>query len=803
MADNVIKVSVRPSKQNSVSVSSNIVSTPITANSDTSQLWSQVSKNWAVSDSIVDGVDYSSKFYANKAKTYAENAQSFESSSRDIYNNFLDSSTEAIENIGSVKEDAIINIENSKTEAIVNIANSKTEAVDSINNTKTTILNDIEFVAEGEKKEINDLADEIKDSADTIINRVGWNMFDTVVKDHILTYEESRGLALQGTYVYKTAIAGERYGYSDFYAKVVEEYDEATATETVNGVTVKVHSNGHKFYDIANKSAIDSSFNSLGTAWYYGIDTANERVFLPRDKYFAVNGVAPVVGNGITLGLTNGTNNVGMSCSANGSLVTGEGIYNTPVALVGEALGTRPAGIWGVTTDPTKSGIEAHLTANEDKYLYICVGNTVSDTSWVDVVTQVKGGVKDLEDKKNTSIAEIDANAKSYDNLTKRQITNCLLEVPQNIKLELADGVLTLKAGSIVTVPNGFEADGTTAKFDYILTESDTTIGTIGTATGETFLLWNNATKQLAISFHTSLQSGSSVPSTFSGVFYNTTNNTMAEYQNGVIVKPSLSLPFALYVREAGVPTSINQVFNGFGYIGSHIWMDKGVKVLVANGINDDGTIKNEEIVVPNVLVSRNSLSGTRSDLIPFLRKYPTNNQLQIYIIAKVNFLGELDYVPTVGSGFQWYFNTQVMKWYMHEAGATEWVSAPYYNISPTISVVNNVITSFQPYKPFRAVDYNDAILKTDKQEIVSWCTPDYTAMVSISSGYTAPTAGVINFKYRMNISSSITINGEKFSFGTGASAYTATRYVVDKGDIITFSGADATAIFYPLKGVK
>ena len=56
---------------------------------------------------------------------------------------------------------------------------------------------------------------------------------------------------------------------------------------------------------------------------------------------------------------------------------------------------------------------------------------------------------------------------------SKSQITNCLLEVPQRIKLELNDGVLTLKAGSQVIVPNGFEADGTTPKFDYADITSD------------------------------------------------------------------------------------------------------------------------------------------------------------------------------------------------------------------------------------------------------------------------------------------------------------------------------------------
>ena len=54
----------------------------------------------------------------------------------------------------------------------------------------------------------------------------GLSMFDLVVKDHILSYEESKGLALQGSYVYKDAVPGSRYGYPDFYSRCVEEFED-------------------------------------------------------------------------------------------------------------------------------------------------------------------------------------------------------------------------------------------------------------------------------------------------------------------------------------------------------------------------------------------------------------------------------------------------------------------------------------------------------------------------------------------------------------------------------------------------
>ena len=229
----------------------------------------------------------------------------------------------------------------------------------------------------------------------TISAKSSWALFDTIIKDHVLSYEESKGLELQGTYVYKQAIAGSRYGYADFYAKVIEEFNQATTTETVNGVTVKVHSNGHKFYDIANKTAIDEFFNAMGTAWFYGIDTANERIFLPRDNYFAVTGDVSVVGNGLALGLTDGTSKASIyirnmaNLGGSAAMQLSKAGYGTTAGTVvaeDSSWGTNARTTIGVTTDSTKSGIEGKLTSNTDKYLYICVGNTESRSSITDVV---------------------------------------------------------------------------------------------------------------------------------------------------------------------------------------------------------------------------------------------------------------------------------------------------------------------------------------------------------------------------------------------------------------------------------
>lgn len=391
----------------------------------------------------------------------------------------------------------------------------------------------------------------------------GFKPFDPSLKDHILTYEETKGWALQGTYVYKDAVAGSRYGYPDFYNKCVEEFENSSNSQTylksnvtkvgslvdnqgalsgfstsdyatlpsvlpsvsnweyglkvkfsavnttqyffntnasgvysfllglntggvfsvhassngsswniasdiagrlavqtntyyyvkfgfngteyyvdysltgevdsyvrditiattalipqpnapanigkgwstgeapnmtvdlsysyldVNGQrfwsgtdTITKNPNGHLFYDIADKSRIDELYNTNGMAWYYGIDKENERIFLPRTKHFAFTG--GVMGNGITLGLTNGTINGGLTLTGQGTAYIAENNYGVNVSSSTSWTGVNYGGYTGITTDPTKSGIT--LETDDSKYLYICVGNTNVESAVTDVV---------------------------------------------------------------------------------------------------------------------------------------------------------------------------------------------------------------------------------------------------------------------------------------------------------------------------------------------------------------------------------------------------------------------------------
>lgn len=367
----------------------------------------------------------------------------------------------------------------------------------------------------------------------------GLQMFDTVIKDHVLSFEESGGLALQGTYVYKDAVAGSRYGYPDFYDECVaqktastlsvipfvqpvltsngvmgaddfavevssanaagigayamfngtntndsdcwhsnqesnswltffskipinvtnlqitnrnsasqyvwaiaggsilasnDNSEWTTITEFTNTVTTantdwnidlssntnyykyyriqannvntyvsigKINviateksvlyknSNGHVFYDIADKATIDEIYNNTGSAWFYGVDTANERIFLPRNNNFVQFTVdTSKVGESVEAGLPNIKDNGYLSINESSSTL-GDNLYPynghvwsssnaKDVHFVFDASKASP--IYGKSDTVQPPAVK--------KILYMVVGNT-EVTSSITNVTEI------------------------------------------------------------------------------------------------------------------------------------------------------------------------------------------------------------------------------------------------------------------------------------------------------------------------------------------------------------------------------------------------------------------------------
>lgn len=205
--------------------------------------------------------------------------------------------------------------------------------------------------------------------------------------------------------------------------------------------------------------------------------------------------------------------------------------------------------------------------------------------------------------------------------LNKTQLTNCVLEVPHNIDIQLdkTTQVLNWSTESIAIFPDGFEADGTTKKFLYKSGKALTlnvsnfshTSGLLGIGMIENIL--NNIEVfplNLIVSSDT-MPGGSGTSSSY--YWYDTANNMCYIVQGGAIQRRA-SLPIAHFTgggTGVGI-TNIDTVFNGAGFMDQIVWVDKDLKVLISNGKNADDTNKNKEYTTEKLCMSDETGKSSR-----------------------------------------------------------------------------------------------------------------------------------------------------------------------------------------------
>lgn len=259
------------------------------------------------------------------------------------------------------------------------------------------------------------------------------NLYDVVIKDHVLSYGETQGFSLQGDWAYKEAESGVHYGYPTFYNRCISERDEATLTQIVlnnSPINVYIHPNGHIYFDIANRSIVDAYFNTYGIAWYYGIDTTNERILMPRNSYFwrmatqnpgelnlpgapSITHNHPFTGNSMS-------GSAGVTSSDSG----GSGVLNISGArptnyqqatVVSNNFGRfvnfsgTPSGTIG--NNSTVNAIYGRqnnqiMATSANGILYICTGNTVDENA-ITINAALQDAIDALESQEQTSIGNI------------------------------------------------------------------------------------------------------------------------------------------------------------------------------------------------------------------------------------------------------------------------------------------------------------------------------------------------------------------------------------------------------------
>ena len=270
-----------------------------------------------------------------------------------------------------------------------------------------------------------------------------------------------------------------------------------------------------------------------------------------------------------------------------------------------------------------------------------------------------------------------------------KNISNCITDLPHDIKLELSENSIVLKAGSKLYVPNGSEI------FDEVITDTDIT-STSSWTTNQLYVFIKPDTKTPVTVVAGNVYSGTSAPSSPSNgcIWYDTTNNVIKRYADSVWTS-GFALPICIVSMVSGTGfTSIDRVFNGIGYFGSTVYVLPNTKFLIPNGKNEDGSNQNTEYTETEVRLATKTTYESNPDL--FFGPFTFYNQ---------TYLGECLTPPAI-KNYSIYYNIAENK--MYSTGTNGyWSQINNLMYLGRISKYDSRITKAKIRHVFQAVDGN------------------------------------------------------------------------------------------------
>lgn len=367
------------------------------------------------------------------------------------------------------------------------------------------------------------------------------------------------------------------------------------------------------------------------------------------------------------------------------------------------------------------------------------LNNPLTDTvNWKKV--EFGGANKDLSNLSETGQAVLDAKANTdLTNLTpagekhfvnKSQITNCILEAPEKIKIVYEGSDIVIKAGTIAIVPSGFEADGITPKFEEYTLDHDITVANDMTQAYFMGLNFSESGTNTWRRYSSGCYTGPTAPTSpvTYDIWYDTSTNIIRRHDGTQWYVQKHSLPIA---SIDGPKYSITSVFNTIGGFGTSFFVQKGVKFLMPNGKNPDGTLNNIEYTTDKVLLQINTAVSSYNLEYALL----IDNQGGVsHAFTSRCYISPIKPIINPKSGNEYWYNP-----------TTNIITDFNFNVpSPRIaciipfvaSIKNSKIFSIQPVEPVSVLG------RENKHEILNWNAP--------SPVYEDLTLGASGSKYYM-----------------------------------------------------
>lgn len=310
----------------------------------------------------------------------------------------------------------------------------------------------------------------------------------------------------------------------------------------------------------------------------------------------------------------------------------------------------------------------------------------------------------------NTNITSLQMSKADINLANTGMITNCILEVPQRVKYELLNGVLTIKAGSVLIVPYGTEAP--TLNIGDNLINTNYKIVDVQYVDNNCFY-WVELLSDISYSetYTTKTPCTVAVQLARNSVGIYSLTDDKFTYTNNYVMHSSLvnvahSFPIMLATRDTIGVRSVDQVFNGMGYIGYTVWIDKGVRGLSPNGFKSNGTLNNVEYLTEQ-LMFQTYTSSTTEFILGFDNKSITMNFVYYH---------EQNTQPALNNMI-WLDTSSNKLYYSDGYELVDFTAKAVYAI--VAKRTNGKIDYMIPFKPFQAVNKS-----TDKKWLSGLALP-------------------------------------------------------------------------------
>lgn len=628
----------------------------------------------------------------------------------------------------------------------------------------------------------------------------GFGLFDTKITDHVLSGNEALGWVIQGGVVTMT--------YPDAVNVIKEEYSNGVEY-TEGEITYRLSPTGRRITDISQYTNVDKLFETKGYAPYYVYDEVNQQFYLPKNKMFTqLTADTAKVNSTVEAGLPNITGRFDRS-NRNG-YGPAEGAFFHGASVGGfcrdgsrdsayvEFDASRSSAIYG-KSDTVQPAAVLQL-------LYYKVGEVVinSDLALIDAQEMIDDAFQEVDTKINDGLNSL---ANASDALRQTQVTNCILEAPNNIKIDINEnGYLVLKSGSTLIIPAGLDDEGN-KKFEHKTLESDVVFTNTDAITSNLKdfmpIVWYSNDASTAHSIGgvcvSQMFAGETAPTNAQNMYwYDTANNLIkfsgdkgTSWDSGMVSFPICQADMIFESASVKYFNYPKAIFSHCGFIGSAYWLDKEVKYLAPNGKSETGTLNNIEGITQDVqihIITDEESNNTASKCLAWV----SSNSISWWGNASV----KPSYTKPSVTGYIRYFDTNENYWKKAELSTT----FTNTNLCPfaTFNInTQNQILSMQPYEIMQVAIGNNSVFG-----------PDYTAGITVPAfPYTAVydgwlTASIVGDN-GTGQNGYIQLNGTTVAHTHGLD-YTTSQWVipVSRGDVITVHQVGSVTIF-PCKGGK